>query len=224
MAGMAHVPIHWPEPCRRVPETVSSRVMSDSPNSTTTRHELLFLNYFRLAQALVYVGLAFTPAGIGWPHLDNIGLARIVAALYLLFAILVVTITHLTRTLGWLAILGTLFIDIVAAVLAITAMNDARIGIAMMLAVNLAAGALLLPLRLALFLAALATLGVLGRTLLGLPHLAVADDRDFLESGLFGMAYFAIVVLCNVLGRQLRASEALGRTAQHRSGQPVASQ
>ena len=60
--------------------------MSDSPNSTTTRHELLFLNYFRLAQALVYVGLAFTPAGMGWPHLDSPGLARLVAVMYLLAA------------------------------------------------------------------------------------------------------------------------------------------
>ena len=190
---------------------VSSRAIADSPNSTTTRHELLFLNYFRLAQALVYVGLAFTPSGMGWPHLDNSGLARLVAAGYLLFALAVISITHLTKALGWLGILGTLLVDIVAAVLAIAAMNDARIGIAMMLAVNLAAGALLLPLRLALFLAALATLGVLGRTLFALPHPGPAsvDDRDFLESGLFGMAYFAIVVLCNVLGRQLRASEAL---------------
>jgi len=189
---------------------VSSRAIADSPNSTTTRHELLFLNYFRLAQALVYVGLAFTPSGMGWPHLDNSSLARLVAAGYLLFALAVISITHLTKALGWLGILGTLLVDIVAAVLAIAAMNDARIGIAMMLAVNLAAGALLLPLRLALFLAALATLGVLGRTLFALPHPGPSvDDRDFLESGLFGMAYFAIVVLCNVLGRQLRASEAL---------------
>ena len=188
---------------------MSSRAIVDSPNSTTTRHELLFLNYFRLAQALVYVGLAFTPSGMGWPHLDNGDLARLVAAGYLLFALAVISITHLTKTLGWLGILGTLLVDIVAAVLAIAAMNDARIGIAMMLAVNLAAGALLLPLRLALFLAALATLGVLGRTMFALPHTALVDDRDFLESGLFGMAYFAIVVLCNVLGRQLRASEAL---------------
>ncbi|HUB90216.1 MAG TPA: ATP-binding protein [Dyella sp.] len=189
---------------------MSSRAIADSPNSTTTRHELLFLNYFRLAQALVYVGLAFTPSGMGWPHLDNSSLARLVAAGYLLFALAVISITHLTKALGWLGILGTLLVDIVAAVLAIAAMNDARIGIAMMLAVNLAAGALLLPLRLALFLAALATLGVLGRTLFALPHPGPSvDDRDFLESGLFGMAYFAIVVLCNVLGRQLRASEAL---------------
>jgi two-component system, NtrC family, sensor histidine kinase PilS len=183
--------------------------MSDPPNSTTTRHELLFLNYFRLAQALVYVGLAFTPAGMGWPHLDSAALARLVAVVYLLFAVAVVSINHMTRALGWLAILGTLLVDIGAAVLAIAAMNDARIGIAMMLAVNLAAGALLLPLRLALFLSALATLGVLGRTLLSLPHMGSADDRDLLESGLFGIAYFSIVVLCNVLGRQLRASEAL---------------
>src|SRR6202008_3352788 len=83
-----------------VSQPVSSRVMSAPPNSTTPRHELLFLNYFRLAQALVYVGLAFTPAGMGWPHLDSPGLARLVAVTYLLFAVAVVSINHMTRALG----------------------------------------------------------------------------------------------------------------------------
>ena len=106
---------------------MSSRAIVDSPNSTTTRHELLFLNYFRLAQALVYVGLAFTPSGMGWPHLDNSELARLVAAGYLLFALAVISITHLTKSLGWLGILGTLLLDIIAAVLAIAAMSSSSV-------------------------------------------------------------------------------------------------
>ena len=187
---------------------VSRRTLSDSSNSTT-RHELWFLNWFRLLQAAVYIAFAFSLTRMGWPHVEQVDMARVVAVLYALFAILAFLIAYLTRVQGRLFVLVTLMVDIVAALLAIVAMHDVRIGIAMMLAVNLAAGALLLPLRLALFLAALATLGVLGRTLLALPHLELADDRDLLESGLFGMAYFAIVALCHVLGRQLRASEAL---------------
>jgi len=34
-------------------------------------------------------------------------------------------------------------------------------------------------------------------------------DRDLLEAALFGLAYFATTTLCHVLGRQLRATEAL---------------
>jgi two-component system, NtrC family, sensor histidine kinase PilS len=52
-------------------------------------------------------------------------------------------------------------------------------------------------------------LRVLGRTLPALSHLGSTDDRDFLESGLFGMAYFFIAVLCNALGRQRRACFAI---------------
>ncbi len=191
--------------------------MSDSPQQHDDPPRLLFLNYFRLAQALVYVGSP-SPCGYGLAPSGQCRPGALVAVFYLLFAVLVVSITHLTRTLGWLAVLGTLFIDIVAAVLAIAAMNDARIGIAMMLAVNPGRGApCCCRCDWRCFLAALATLGVLGRTLAGrVPHLGSTDDRDFLESGLFGMAYFAIVVLCHVLGPPVARERSAGRATQYR--------
>jgi hypothetical protein len=53
-----------------------------------TRHELTFLNVFRLVQALVYIGLAYTPSKLGWPLLGAAGFARGVTSLYLIFALL----------------------------------------------------------------------------------------------------------------------------------------
>ncbi|WP_426702212.1 sensor histidine kinase [Rhodanobacter sp. Col0626] len=176
--------------------------------ATTVRHELSFLNAFRLIQALVYVGLAFSPPGLGWPELGPLDLARGVAALYLVFALLAVLWNRRSMPYARAVVAATLVVDIVAAVLAIAAMHNARIGIEMMLAVNLSAGALILPLRLSSFFAALATLGILGHTFFG----ASTDspgDRDLLEAALFGLAYFASTTLCHVLGRQLRATEAL---------------
>ncbi|WP_266158710.1 sensor histidine kinase [Dyella silvatica] len=170
------------------------------------RHELFFLNYFRLVQALIYIGLAFIPTA-EWPRLNNVGLAHGVASAYLLLTVLALAFTRRAASRSKLMVSVTLALDIAAAVLTVTAIHDARIGISMMLVVSLSAGALILPLRLSLFFAALATLGMLGHSALELPRADI--DRELLESGLFGLAYFASTLLCHVLNRQLRATEAL---------------
>jgi two-component system sensor histidine kinase PilS (NtrC family) len=176
--------------------------------TATVRHELTFLNVFRLVQALVYAGLAFSPPGLGWPALAIPDFARAVTTLYLVFALVALLFNRRSMPYARTMVAATLAVDITAAVLAIIAMHDARIGIAMMLAVNLSAGALILPLRLSSFFAALATLGMLGHTLFG-ASAGSTGDRGLLEAALFGLAYFATTTLCHVLGRQLRATEAL---------------
>jgi two-component system, NtrC family, sensor histidine kinase PilS len=181
---------------------------ASSASPATIRHELSFLNLFRLVQALVYTGLAFGPSGMGWPQLAEPGFARTVTTGYLIFALLALLLNRRSMPYARAAVATALVVDIAAAVLTITAMNDARIGIAMMLAVNLSAGALILPLRLSSFFAALATLGMLGHTFFD-TSASNRGDRDLLEAALFGLAYFATTTLCHVLGRQLRATEAL---------------
>lgn len=192
-----------------VPSHVSSAppFNASSASPATIRHELSFLNVFRLVQALVYAGLAFSPSGMGWPELATPGFARTVTTLYLIFALVALLLNRRSMPYARTAVATTLVVDIVAAVLAIAAMHDARIGIAMMLAVNLSAGALILPLRLSSFFAALATLGMLGHTFFG--SSANNPGGDLLEAALFGLTYFASTTLCHVLGRQLRATEAL---------------
>ncbi|KQZ71231.1 histidine kinase [Rhodanobacter sp. Root561] len=180
-----------------------------TPAATATiRHELSFLNAFRVVQALVYAGLAFSPPGLGWPQLNAPDLAHGMVTLYLVFALVMLLLNRRSMPHALVVVGATLVVDIAVAVMAIAAMHDARIGIAMMLAVNLSAGALILPLRLSSFFAALATLGILGHTFFG-DSASNPGDRDLLEAGLFGLAYFATTSLCNVLGRQLRATEAL---------------
>jgi two-component system sensor histidine kinase PilS (NtrC family) len=175
----------------------------------TIRHELSFLNVFRLVQSLVYMGLAFSPGGMGWPQLPQPGFARTLATLYLIFALVALLLNRRSMSYVRTAVAITLVVDIATAMMAIAAMHDARIGIAMMLAVNLCAGALILPLRLSGFFAALATLAMLGISFFGWSASAHTGDRDLLEGALFGLAYFATTALCSVLGQQLRATEAL---------------
>ena len=192
------------------PPLSSTSLAAIAPADTEAiRVELLFLNVFRLIQAVVYTGLAFSmlvavDLQVGAPNF-----ARFLAVAYVLFALVMLLLNRVSMRYTRLAVSAALVVDIAVAVLAIAAMHDARIGIAMMLAVNLSVGALILPLRLSLFFAALATLGMLGQTFFSLRPDSTPGDRDLLEGALFGLAYFASTTLCNVLGRQLRATEAL---------------
>src|SRR3546814_2714905 len=114
-----------------------SPLLTTSPGGTATvRHEFSFLNAVRLVQALVYAGLAFSPPDLGWPQLSIPDFARSVAALYLLFALVMLLFNRRSMPYARSVVAATLVVDIAAAVLAIAAMHDARIGIAMMLAVN----------------------------------------------------------------------------------------
>lgn len=170
-------------------------------------NELYFLHWFRLVQAAVYVGLAFSNTQMHLLILATPLYARSVAVCYLAFATIMLLRTPTwTRRPARAATIG-LSVDVVAMLLAITTMVDARIGISMMMLVNIGIGALLLPLRLSLFFAALTTLGILARTLLA--HRFGDTSARVLESGLFGLAYFATTGLCHLLGRQIRATQAL---------------
>jgi len=195
-----------------VPHIVSSttfpplRVQRVVP--AATRHEMLFLNTFRLIQALVYIGLAFAPMQIGSAQTASPQLVLLVTLPYLLFAVVALGLTSRAVFHVKAAVSIWLVVDIAAALLSLSLIDYARIGISMMLAVNLGVGALILSLRLSSFFAALATLGLLTHALLSEPGSPIAD-RNLLESALFGLAYFSITSLCSVLGRQLRASEAL---------------
>lgn len=177
-------------------------------NQATARHELFFFNYFRLGQAAVYTALAFRPEHMAWPTLPDPLLARVMSLAYLFAALVMVARTRHMLHRPVLVVSIGLTLDIAAAVLALLLMHDVRMGVAMMLAVNIATGALLLPLRLSMFFAALATLGMLGHTVFDVAEPG-ASDREVVEYGLFGAAYFACASLCYVLGRNIRASEAL---------------
>jgi two-component system, NtrC family, sensor histidine kinase PilS len=171
----------------------------------TVRRELYVLNLFRVLQALVYVALSFSAVAVDWLPVRAPALARLTAAVYLLFALLTLLRTRQMPRQLTASVSACLGIDVSAALLAALMMPAAHTGIAAMLVINVGAGALLLPPRLAGLFAALAALAMVGQALAGDGDIG----RTLLESGLFGLAYFATAALCYSLGTQMRASEAL---------------
>lgn len=174
----------------------------------TTRRELYFFNLFRVLQACIYVGLAFSPLAINWLDLRFPLVGRVNAMLYMAFATVLFLRTE--NVLGRVAPAITLAViyDIVAAVVAIASIREPQSGIAILLMFNIGAGALLLPPRRAGLLA------LFGALALGIGAGVVRQyDTEYgiglLESILFGTAYLASYGVFNVLGKQMRATEAL---------------
>src|SRR6185437_5564394 len=104
----------------------SPALLTDPRTRTATiRHELSSLNVLRLGQSLVYIGLAFSPAGMGWPQLGWPAFARTLATVYLIFALVALLLHRRSMSYVRTAVAVTLVVDIAAAMMAIAAMHDA---------------------------------------------------------------------------------------------------
>jgi two-component system sensor histidine kinase PilS (NtrC family) len=190
-----------------VPATALSAHYAQAAPSEISRRELYFFNLFRLFQAALLAGLIFSPLALNWVTLSHETLARLVAVGYLSFSVLNIFVGARSTTDLSVNVSIALTADITATTVALFAIKNPPSGIAMLLMVNVGAGALLLPPRLAAFFAALATLGVIGQSFVG--RLIESQDRDLIEYGLYGFGYFATAALCFALGKQLRETEAL---------------
>jgi len=189
-----------------VPAALPARRYTDKP-SEISRRELYFFNLFRIFQATVIAGLIFSPLALSWVTLLHEQLARYVAVGYWLFAVVNVFTGARTHADVRVNVAIALAVDIIATTIALYTIKNPPTGIAMLLMVNVGAGALLLPPRLAGLFAALATLGVIGQSFVG--RLIESEDRSLVEYGLYGFGYFATALLCFALGKQMRETEAL---------------
>ncbi|GAB3378713.1 sensor histidine kinase [Lysobacter fragariae] len=167
------------------------------------RRELHFFALYRLLEAAVLCFLLFSPvrAYISEPRHEF--LAGAVAIIYLVVgAVLFVFRNH--GDLRMQALIGLGF-DLVLATLAIHAMPGQGTGISVMLLFNVAAAALLMPIRLGLTVALAAALALCGEYVWTV-FLEHDGTRGPGEPMMFTVGYLAMATLSNVLGRQLRAS------------------
>lgn len=172
------------------------------------RRELYFFTLYRLLQAVLLAFVAFSPIGNSLAPARNPGLVNGVAATYLAIAF-ALFVTGLDRRLGLRrqAAAGAIA-DIVAATLAIHALQGPQTAIALMLVVNIGAAALLLPLRSGLGLALGAGMALIAEYLVS--HFsAYGPLRGFTETLMFAVTYLAAAVLCHLLGAQMRETHAL---------------
>jgi two-component system sensor histidine kinase PilS (NtrC family) len=172
------------------------------------RRELYFFTLYRSLEAALFVFIAFSPLAQSFAELRHPALARSIALLYLLFA-LGLLLAGRDRRFGLKRQVGVgLAVDVLAAVCAIHAFANVENGIALLLVVNIGAGALLLPLRFGLGFAIVAVALTIAEFFYAQDQYGTTG-RNLAEVLMFGTTYLAAAGLCHMLGRQMRESHAL---------------
>jgi len=169
--------------------------------------ELYFFSLYRVLEAGILAGLLFSPLSglLGAPRATE--LATVVTAFYLLFAVVILLLSRREAWLVPLVIVGTC-VDILVAILITYALPEATAGIAMMLLFNVAAAALLLPVRLGIGIATLAAASVLMEFFVNVFG-KTASDRSVAEVIMYAATYLAVGYLASQIGQRARASHQL---------------
>jgi two-component system sensor histidine kinase PilS (NtrC family) len=170
------------------------------------RRELYLLTLYRVLEAALLCLAVFSPVGsmIGEPR--HLPLGQVVALAYLAVAI-ALFVGGRRGNIRSQALLGAAT-DILAAGLAMHALPASAAGIAMMLLFNIGATAFLLPLRLGIGCAVLAALALAAEFVASVLHDGGART-PLAELTMFAVSYLAMATLTNLVGRQMRATEAL---------------
>jgi len=178
------------------------------------QRELYFFSLYRVLEAAIMAALVFSPISEMIGEARNATLGGAVAVLYMVAA---VSLLVLGRNERWLVplVFGGACIDILAATLMTHALPPVAAGIAMMLLFNVAAAAMLLPLRFGMSVAVLASLALVIEFLWS----AFADGerpRSLAELSMFVTSYLALAWLGNQIGHRARSSQRLAeqRTAE----------
>ncbi len=168
-----------------------------------TRRVLVYLNAFRLFISLVLSIAYFTGLLIKSPMLDNDAVIGTVLISYFVMAIYLAAEAHRHNAEHFLLSRISLFIDILFLSVLLFMFGGPESGLGILLIFASASAAILLPMRMALFFAALAVIAFVGEALAGL-LLQQAVKTDLMEAGLYGTTTFITTVLVNLLAHWLR--------------------
>ncbi|HAT30803.1 MAG TPA: two-component sensor histidine kinase [Janthinobacterium sp.] len=163
------------------------------------------LNLTRMAIAIVL--LAYMVAGDGNWYAQGKLAYRETCALYLLAAAGFAMLTIYWRQRFLLQLMAQLALDLGVISLLYIDAGGVRSGLAILYLFPLAGAAILAPLQLAMFCAALVSLFMLGECVYQVYILA--GERSLLQAGLYGAAFFAVVLVVSRLAARLIGQETL---------------
>ena len=184
----------------------------DTPESTSpppdwTWRVLTLVNIFRLLTPIVLLALHFTLSPRSLAQFDP-ELFVAAATAYLLFAFGSVSSLHRRWPRIEIQAIVQICIDIVAISSLSYSSGGTASGLATLLILPVGAGALIVRSRLALLLAAVATIALLFQQAVA-TFAGSGDPADFASAGLIGVIIFAVTLVAGPLARGLRESAAL---------------
>lgn len=183
---------------------MASRLSLSAESRSTFWRSLQTLTVTRIVIALVL--LLYLSIDVRRGRVDGTAYAETCIA-YVLAALMFAVVAQRWRRRFLWQLSAQVLVDIVAISLLYLAAGGMRSGLALLYLFPLAGAAILAPLVLALFSAALATLFVLGESTWGI--FMRADDPPLTQAGLTGAAFFAVVLVVNRLAARLIKQEEL---------------
>ncbi len=163
---------------------------------------------YRLAIALILVDLFFFGGRYWTLGAAAPALFALVSLLYLGFVLAGGLFVHWHTPAAQRQVQWALWIDIAALTLLMHASGGVSSGLALLIAVSLTGGSLLMAGRLALLHASLATLAVLAEQLFAWWR-GEAQFLAFPQAGLLGVTFFAVALLAHGLARRIQEGERL---------------
>jgi two-component system sensor histidine kinase PilS (NtrC family) len=168
-----------------------------------TRRVLTYLNVFRIFISLVLALAYFTGLYVKAYFLTNSAFVGTVLVSWFVIAIYLAIEAHRRTAQQYFLAQISLFLDILFLSVLLFMFNGPESGIAVLLIFASASGAILLPLRMAVFLASLVALAFVSEAITGI---LLRDEslRELMLAGLYGVTAFIIAVLVNLLAYWVR--------------------
>jgi two-component system sensor histidine kinase PilS (NtrC family) len=189
--------------------------MGDNGIAAAQYRDLYFYSLYRVLEAGLLVLILFGPISELVPPPLYPLLGKGTALAYLALSPVLLYWAQRRVALRWQVLVG-IVVDVSVAMLAIHALPAAASGVALMLVFNVGATAMLLPLRYGLAGGALAGAAMIAEYVWTYLSPSQVNDRPMAEPLMFAVSFLSIAMLCYLLGRQLRESQAL---AERRGGE-----
>jgi len=171
------------------------------------RRELYFFALYRVLVAGLIAALVFSPLAIMAGEARMPGLADAVAVGYLALALALLAWGRNERWLNAI-VFCSVIADIAAATLMTHAMPAASAGIAMMLLFNIAAAGMLLPLRMGMSIAVIASIAAVLEFVWSVLE-GSQNNRSLAELAMFATSYLALAYICYQIGQRARSNQAM---------------
>lgn len=183
--------------------TAKANINSYPLPKALTRRVLTYLNVFRLFISLVLLAAFFggVLATSGTP--DKVVIAGTVLISYFVMAVFIANEAIRKTSKPYLIAQISLFNDVLFLSVLLFIFGGLDSGIALLLIFTSACAAILLSIRLALFISSLAVLAFVGQALWSL-LVDGGSQTDLIRAGLYGITTFIVTVLVNILSYWLK--------------------
>ena len=189
---------------------MATQLLPDNDKGLTVTHwrTLRLLNIYRLIVALIFVSTLFASHDKSWLEYNSLSLYNSSSISYLIFAVIAAACTWQQRPKLEISVTAQTLLDIIFIILLMSSMGGSKSGIGLLLIINIAGASLVSQGRLALFYAAIATIGLLFEQTYRAFNLDSQSD-GYTQTAMLSLSCFTIAWLAHSLAKSMQQSETL---------------